>query len=215
MVTLILWAIGIFAVFLGCKPHIDQFYPVFRFLGYLIGVGWPISIIGDPICSYIYKRMKSRAIAEDMRHAFNLDFGHKSQASAYQNPYQEAPQPEPEAPSILTQAQIDQLNKLRQRMDPLEAKHFPMIRLKGAEMRNIVPRAGIFTAKIRKKGGNDSQDIVVMLSTVSAVKGFDRAYNISRERDFYAEGHLLPSRTGVCYSVLYVTVFRLGDQVIL
>ena len=87
MVTLVCWVIGIFGIFVCGKPYIDQFYPVFRFLAYMLGIGWPLSIIGDPLCKYLYKRMQSRAIAEDIRHAMNMDFRRMPQASAYQIPF--------------------------------------------------------------------------------------------------------------------------------
>ena len=110
--------------------------------------------------------------------------------------------------SLLSSSQIEQLNELRNKVTMENAKAFPVIRLSGQSMPNLVPEAGIFTAKINRQG--KIQNLVVMLSTMNAVTEFEKLCfaNGSLPKEFWAEGHLLPSKAGNCYSVLLVTAFR-------
>jgi len=75
-------------------------------------------------------------------------------------------------------------------------------------MLNLVPGAGMFTAKINRNG--EIENLVVMLATMQAVHQFEQLCNAygSLQKEFWAEGNLLPSRAGLCYSVLLVTAFR-------
>jgi hypothetical protein len=117
--------------------------------------------------------------------------------------------------SLLTSAQIEQLNAMRAQIDTEEVKRFPMIRVSGSDMPNLVAGAGMFTAKIKRHDA--IENLVVMLSTIPAVNDFERMCNNYGEspKDFWAEGYLLPSRTGICYSVLFVTAFRLcGKRIV-
>jgi len=85
---------------------------------------------------------------------------------------------------------------------------FPQIRLSGQVMPNLVPGAGLFTAKIKRHG--EIQNLVVMLSSMTAVSELEKlceSYG-ALPKDFWAEGYLLPLRTSFCYSVLLVTAFR-------
>jgi len=110
--------------------------------------------------------------------------------------------------SLLSSSQIEQLNELRNKVAIENAKAYPVIRLSGQNMPNLVPGAGIFTAKINRQG--NIQNLVVMLSTMNAVTEFEKlcfSYG-SLPKDFWAEGYLLPSRAGIYYSVLLVTAFR-------
>jgi hypothetical protein len=115
----------------------------------------------------------------------------------------------PQYKTLLTSAQIEGLNKISNKITFDEVKHFPMIRVSGKEMVNIVTGAGMFTAKINRHG--EPVNLVVMLASMTAVTEFERmcyAYG-ALPKDFWAEGYLLPSRTGICYSVLFVTAFRM------
>ena len=110
--------------------------------------------------------------------------------------------------SLLSSSQIEQLNEFRNKVSIENAKEYPVIRLSGQNMPNLVPGAGIFTAKINRQG--NIQNLVVMLSTMNAVTEFEKlcfSYG-SLPKDFWAEGYLLPSRAGIYYSVLLVTAFR-------
>ena len=192
------------------RSTIDTFYPTFRFLFYLAGIGFPLSIIGDPLCRFLYSYLKTRIIENSIRRAFS--------AALYGTV--EKPIQIPEAPklvvydSILTSAQIEQLNTLRSKVSLPEAQNFPRISISGKVMPNLVPGAGLFTAKIRRHG--EIQNLVVMLAKMSAVNEFENlCYSFpEKKKDFWAEGYVLPSRSGICYSVLYVTAFRfLGRKI--
>jgi hypothetical protein len=73
-------------------------------------------------------------------------------------------------------------------------------------MPNLVPEAGLFSAKIERRGS--IQNIIVMLSSMAAVSEFEKLCYGSVSKDFWAEGYLLPSKAGLCYSILLVTSFR-------
>jgi hypothetical protein len=131
-------------------------------------------------------------------------------------PYAETSRAWSDSPKLLlTSEQIEQLNTMRSRINLEEVKQFPLIRVSGSDMPNLVAGAGMFTAKIKRHGV--IENLVVMLSTIPAINDFERicvSYG-SLPKDFWAEGYLLPSRTGICYSVLFVTSFRLcGKRII-
>jgi len=110
--------------------------------------------------------------------------------------------------TLLTPEQVEQLNICRAKVSIDYAKQFPKIRISGNSMPNLVPDAGIFTAKINHEG--KIINLIVMLSTINAVSEFQRLCSVYRtiENFFWAEGYLLPSREGICYSVYLVTAFR-------
>jgi len=87
-----------------------------------------------------------------------------------------------------------------------DIKKFPMIRLSGKDMTNVIPQAGIFSAKIQKKNSNEIVNLVVMLASEEACKHLEQIYNSTNQNlNFCVEGHILPPKEGNCYSVLYVT----------
>ena len=222
MVTRILQAAGIFVVFLFFKGYIDQHFVLFwKYMAYLAGIGLPIARIGDPICSFIYSWMRTRIITNETRRAFKLRMEQMSQASAYRNPYQEQEGtqetvdsvPKAETPKFTT-AQIEQLNRLRRSITSSEAQRFPGITLVGQEMTNLVPQAGLFTVRLRKRGQTEIKEAVAMFATEDAVKRFEAAYAALGNMGYTAQGYLLPSRTGMFYSVFYVTAFSLGGRIV-
>ena len=215
MASTILKALAIFGVFLFAKSTVDQMYPVFRFLGYLLGIGWPLAIIGDPIGEFIYNYIKTRIIENSTRRAFSESIKKMAESAERQNSFKERETVTSQGTyqgnsSLLTSAQIEQLNLLRASVDVTEVTSFPKISIAGRELPNLVPSAGMFTAKIKRKNPNGNiLNLVVMLATPSAVSDFESRLEFTDRRDFWAQGYLLPSRTGICYAVLYVTSFRL------
>ena len=206
MVSEILKGVAIFGIFLINKSTIDSFYTSFRFLFYLMGIGFPLAIIGDPICRFIYNCIKTRIIENSTRRMFSASIEKLAEASAA-----------PKAvvyDSILTSAEIERLNNMRSKVSLPDAQQFPKISISGKVMPNLVPGAGLFTAKIRRYG--EIQNLVVMLAKMSAVSEFENlCYAFpEKKKDFWAEGYLLPSHSGICYSILFVTSFRfLGRKI--
>jgi len=216
-------AIGVFALWLIFREHINLWRADIRLLANVLGIGLPVFLLVlEPLFLHLSTYIKNRRGENSKMRLFcrQMDYmsgGYQFNAesmvnSACQN---EAPQPKYEdPPSLLTPAQIGQLNKLRQKVSLTAASSFPVIRVAGKTMPNLVPEAGMFTARIKRDG--ELQNLVVMLATMPAVSEFARrcaAYG-SLPKDFWAEGYLLPSRTGVCYSVLFVTAFRLCGKLI-
>ncbi len=120
-------------------------------------------------------------------------------------------EPVTEPKSISSPAQIAQLNQLRQSISMTEAARFPKIRVSGPELVNMVPEAGVFTARINRDG--ETVNIVMMMATLKAVADFARQVETTGPYTrFWSEGYLLPSRTGGCVSVLLITAFRLNDR---
>jgi hypothetical protein len=149
------------------------------------------------------KEANNRFINELMERHFD-----SQQQTAQQKSFNEEPKPDNQYSTLLTSEQIEQFNALRAKIAISEARQFPQIRLSGHDMPNLVPGAGLFTAKIKRHGS--IQNLVVMLSSMPAVSEFEKlCYSYgSLPKDFWAEGYLLPSRNGTCYSVLLVTSFR-------
>jgi len=117
----------------------------------------------------------------------------------------------------LTEVQIAQLNKLRQTVSLQAAKQFPLVSLRGENMPNLVPNAGIFTALAQSVQNNREVNMVVLLPTMTAVSHFHEIYLRRRhanQLDFSLEGHLLPSRDGLCFSVLLVTSFTFNGEIV-
>jgi len=219
----ILFALAVFGVYWACRGAImSSPYWLMRYLGHLFGIGIPIAVIGNPICYYLHHWIKCKMIAESTRMAFSERIANLSQPGAYQNPFKEmkpeTSQTKPELPPLLTEAQIEQLNLLRQRTNVLEAKRFPKAGFNGVlspEKNKVVPKAGVFTAKLVHKVDKRELNVVVMMATVQGARAFEQAYRNMTDPAYRVEGYELPARTGACYRVLYATYFRLGDTVVI
>jgi len=206
----VLKAAAVFGIWLYFKDSIDTWGPNMRFLLYLFGIGLPVYLLLEPVVSSVGNFLKvqwkatgdqqiSRERIEEMLRAAHIN----------SQQYAEAPPPPPARfPTLLTSSQIEALNDLRQEISQDEVLQFPVIRVSGGELPNVVPGAGIFTAKIKRNG--ELENLVVMLATTTAIREFECLCNAygSLPKDFWAEGHLLPSRAGLCYSVFFVTSFR-------
>jgi len=214
MVTRVIWALLLFWFFVSkIGSWTPGLSPYGVYLAYLLGIGIPAAIIFNPICEDIYEGLKTRIINGSVKEAI---FGSPvmntpmEEPAGCQNPCQDIP--DIQSSSLLTEAQIEQLNNLRARMTIGAAKRFPYIKIAGSSMKNVIPDAGIFTAQIRRKGSSEVTNTVVMMPTTEYCPIFKRAYNDIGNCDFQAEGFLLPSRTGACYAVLFVTVLTLGNR---
>ena len=190
-------AVAVFGIFLYCREYIDGYIPVIRFITYLLGIGLPLLLVGEHVLFYVQKYRRVQIIQKRLENAIKAAVGNSPRAQIPQIP-----------DSLLTSAQIEEINKMRTQLTPAEARRFPQIRVSGSVMPNLVPGAGLFTAKIKRHG--EVQNLVVMLSTVRAISEFENLCFTypEREKDFWAEGNLIPSSTGISYSVFYVTAFR-------
>jgi len=215
MVSAVIKAVAIFGVFLFAKPTIDGFYPVFRFLGYLLGIGWPMAVVGDPIGEHIYHYIRTRIIENSTKRMILGAINRMSSPEEYQNPYKKKETVSSqgtyqEKPSLLTPAQIEQLSVLRSRVNIAEVRNFPKISIEGNQFSNLVPSAGIFTALIKRKNPDgEFLNLVVMLANSQAVSDFENRLKLTDRRNYWAQGYLLPSRDGTNYSILYVTALDL------
>jgi len=224
MITRVLWALGIFGVFVF---HVGNYEwtPFGLFVVCLLGIGIPIAIIGNPICEHFYKVWKTRMICgsvrqtvmgenniyKEARKAEAIRRKTATASSSYQNPYASYEDLQStDSSSILTAAQIEQLHKLRDRATVGMLKRFPYVRISGSSMKNVMLDAGAFTAQIRKKGSNEVTNTVVLVPSRILCASFRSAYMDIGNCEFQAEGYLLPSRTGDCYAVLLLVVFNLG-----
>ena len=214
-------AVLVFAIWWIFKDSINSWEAsTLRFFVNLLGIGLPVCLLLEPVFSALSNYFKMRCVENSARRVLNEQIGSllNNQRYSYRNPFQDAeavPKPLKETfkeSTLLNSAQIEQLNELRSKVAIADARQFPQIRVSGATMTNLVPGAGIFTAKIKRHG--ELQNLVVMLATLNAVYEFEKLYYSfgSRTQDFWAEGHLLPSRTGLCYSVLFVTAFRFNGR---
>ena len=181
MIKRILCGIMIFVIWVVCRQYINTWPPLLRALGHTLGTGLPLLMLFELVLSL-----------------FRPD-EHKS-ANPARKQY----------PTSITTAHIEQLIKVRSMIEPDDLRHFPQIRVAGETMPNVVPGAGIFTARIKRHG--KIQNIVVMLATMTAVHQFEKLCDICEAHDFWAKGNLLPSRAGLCYSILFVTSFQLHGQ---
>ena len=211
-------AAAVFAIWWFSKDYINTWEQNLRFLAHLFGIGLPICLLLEPAFGFLRAFFKirinimRRVLGEKMDNLFQF----KKSKKVYTNPLQDAPiaehQEVPQPNSLLNSAQIEKLNELRSKIVITDAKQFPQIRLSGANMPNLVPGAGMFTAKIKRNG--EIQNLVVMLATLNAVYEFEKLFYSAgcQTQDFWAEGYLLPSQTGICYSVLFVTSFRFNGR---
>jgi hypothetical protein len=117
-------------------------------------------------------------------------------------------------PTLLNSMQIEQLNHLRSSVSLSEVSRFPEISVAGKSLSNVVPGSGLFTGRIQKDG--KLENLVFMLYSMQAVRIFEQVYyaNPSAPFDFWCKGYVLPSRTGMCYSVLLMTHFRLNGRLL-
>ena len=178
----------------------------------LITFGIPLYYTFAWFKAYLRYKEKQNYVNELINGCLNNHFGgtqdynHKNEQKQTNTPIQQE-QPYQQQ-TIITSEQIEQLKQLRSSVSIEAVKHFPVIRVSGKNMPNLIPGAGIFTAKIKRFG--ELMNLVVMLASLNAVSEFEKlciSY-ASITKDFWAEGYLLPSRSGICYSVLLVTSFR-------
>jgi hypothetical protein len=215
----ILGSIAIFGVWWIWRNAISQMQPTTCFLLNLFGIGLPIAFILNFISDWLIPYIRIHIIENSTKHAFRKRIENIASSASNHNPLQDAQataqasevksEPPPQYKTLLTSAQIEQLSDIRNKITIDEAKQFPMLRICGQEMINIVPGAGMFTAKINRHG--ECVNLVVMLASLTAITEFEKlcyAYNVLPQ-GFWAEGYLLPSRTGVCYSIFLVTAFRM------
>ena len=219
-----LLAVGIFGIWFICRKDISLWRPSFQFLGHLFGVGLPICILFEPFKYWVGNYIKTRIIENSTMRILKANIEAMNQSSSTNttgtnqsyNPNQPHIDESREfSHSLLTPEQIEKLNSLRSQVSLYEVKQYPLIHVSGNKMTNLVPEAGMFTAKIKRHG--NIQNLVLLLSTVKAISDFEKiCYSYGAlPKDFWAEGYLLPSRTDRCYSVLFVTAFRLCGKRIL
>jgi hypothetical protein len=201
-----LFSIGIFAIWLYCRQDINSWQPNLQFLGNLLGTCLPLYFLVEPASHLLKKFLRIKLLEFPQRRFINAKIENLFRANEQKQPNTK------QQKSILTSDQIKALNSLRSKVNAEEVLQFPLIRVSGSNMPNLVPEAGIFTAKIKRHG--EIQNLVVMLSTQAAVQNFEKLYFIhdAKPFDFWAQGHLLPSSADICYSVLYVTSFRLNGN---
>jgi hypothetical protein len=193
--------------------------PTICFLLNLLGIGLPITFILDLASDWLIPYIRIRIIENSTRRAFKERIENMASSASNHNPPKDKQataqasevksESYPQYKTLLTSAQIERLNDFRKKITFDEVKQFPMIRVSGKEMVNLVPGAGMFTANINRH--DELENLVVMLASMTAVTEFERmcyAYS-ALPKDFWAEGYLLPSRTGICYSVLFVTALRM------
>lgn len=128
-------------------------------------------------------------------------------------PEAESEEPPPYRPkTLLTVEQIEQLSGLREQLSVEDAQMYPVISISGPDMINLVPEAGIFTAKIKRNG--ELVNLIVMLATNKAVEDFaQRCYSFGAlKKDFWCKGYLLPQRSDRCYTILYVYKIRVNGK---
>jgi hypothetical protein len=182
---------------------------IVRIVFYLFGLGVPSYILFEPIFVWIgvRKKLRLRKYQDDLLIKSILErYRNSASAPAVSQSRKET------GNIILEPSQITRLNALRGQFSIADASRFPKIRITGKDMTNLAPDAGCFTAVINREG--EITNVVILLATLHAVSEFERicsAYS-GREKDFWAEGYLLPSRTGLCFSVLLTTAFRLNDR---
>ena len=201
---IIIKAAVIFFVYLYFWDNINAWSATFSLFCHALGIGLPFSVL----LFYLYHYINNKKIPPAIYRVPGLDQFINKELDAILESQKKPEQPE----SLLTSAQIEQLNELRSKIAITEARQFPQIRLSGANMPNLVPGAGMFTAKIKRHG--EIQNLVVMLATLNAVYEFEKLYYSSgcQSQDFWAEGHLLPSRKDICYTILFVTAFRFNGR---
>jgi hypothetical protein len=206
------WVGGLLAVFLYFKGFITG-HQLGSLVFYVIFLWLPIIMILEPLWNLFIRwniKRRQRQDLKDFIAARLASLGHQDPVQP--DHFTEARQVPPSKQGILSPAQISQLNTLREHVSLTEAARFPKIRITGSQLPNLVPEAGVFTSKIKRQG--QLMDIVLMLASLHAVADFARLLEINTSLDFAAEGYLLPSRTGMSYSVLLVTSFRFaGKQV--
>lgn len=215
----IFWAGGLLALFFYFKGAITGhqlggiiFYAIFLIL--------PIAIVAEAVNDWLRLWALKHKQKRTLNDFLNARLGRQSYQKPTQENHTQSQQthtpPHSSGPSrqqgILSPAQISQLNTLREHVSLTDAAKFRRIEITGTHLPNLVPEAGIFTSKISLDG--KLSDVILMLASLQAVANFARLLESCSSRDFIAEGHLLPSRTGMCYYVFLVTSMRFaGHQI--
>ena len=199
---------------------ISQWGDTLKLIINLITIGIPLYYAFEWFKAFLLYKRRQDEQKEYVRNLVNNLMSTMAQSSDNQNypeeqepARQETPKPPPATyPALLTPGQIEQLNSMRSRISISDVQGFPKIRVSGKDMSNVVPGAGIFSVKINR--GGELVNIVVILPTITAIQDFERrCYSFGTlPKPFWAEGHLLPSRTGISCSVLMVTAFRLCGE---
>ena len=222
MVTQVIKAVAVFVIFLYVKPAIDGWVFIWRFLGYVAGIGYPISVIGDPIMGWLHERMRMRYISKQIRENLRANLRASMQTATgmpgHRSPLDKPPsQPEQ---VVLDQAQLEQLNLLRSRIALDQAQRFGSISYETPWLPNYVNGAGIFKDKLirhKKVGATTTPEkfeAVGLFASTDMIKPFEKAYASSKDKACQFSGYLLPSRTGLSYYVFYVTRIFVGGKVI-
>jgi len=187
--------------------YISQLGDTIRLTINIITIGIPLYYTYQWFKAFLRYKQKQEDNNQFIRGLTGKYFGSDKQPE-YQKPIKEENVTIEQPTSLLTTEQIKQFNEMRSKISISEVQQFPKIRLAGKDMPNLVPEAGLFTAKIKRHG--NIENLVVMLSSMGAVAEFEKLCNSygSLPKDFWAEGYLLPSRTGNIYSILLVTAFR-------
>lgn len=204
----VLWAVGILAAFLYFKGLISQ-HQLSRFIGYLLGIGIPAFLLFEPLILLAGGFLKKIFLAKLCLLFINTHITLIQRKKQLKEASMR--RATTKGQKILSPAQIAQLNKMRQNVSLPDMAHNKQIRITGSGFDNLVPEAGIFTAKIDR--GQGIENIVVMLATLQAVADFTRLLEVyaASDKNFAATGFLLPSKTGI-YSVLLVTSLVFNGQ---
>jgi hypothetical protein len=199
----LVWAGGLLLVFFGMTGVISG-NTVITIVIVFIFVGIPIILIGDAIYDLKKWRKRNRE-KQDLREFIHMIFARAAriEAGTYYESRVQADYPET---SFLTSDQVAQLNSLRQQLSPTEVSCYPGLKVNGTILNNYLPEAGLFTVHVTLSHGQP-QDMIVMLSSLHAVKRLHHLVDIYKRTQFKYQvcGNILSSRTGLCYSVLWVT----------
>jgi len=181
---------------------ISQLGDTLRLILNLITIGLPLYYTHEWFKAFLrYKRK-----LDDINNLANI-FASRFEEAAQENCTHQQSQNLQQSP-LLNEQQIEQLKQLHLKISYDDVKQFSMIRLTGSSMPDLVPQAGIFSAKINHSG--KILNLIVMLSTINAVTEYVKlssSYGVA-SIDYWAEGYLIPSKTGIDYSVLLVTSFK-------
>lgn len=212
----VLIIIGVLVIFLCYRGIISQ-YQLGQTLAYLVIVGVPLLFLLRPFFeSWKEKRRQEaeNAAFKPFLDAWLTKRGYSGQIDAgTSSGVTPAPaaQPTETKKQIITPAQIAAINNLRSNISLDEISRFPKVRISGKRLENVIPEAGIFTAKINKEGA--IVNVLCMFSTFKAVAEFASGYETAgTEPAFWSEGHLIPFRDDIGYSVFLMTAFSLNGR---
>jgi hypothetical protein len=121
------------------------------------------------------------------------------------------PEP-PKFPCLLDSEQIQSLVEFRETVSDKDLERYNYLAIHGMYMSNIVPEAGLFTARLNRESGKQT-NVVALLATKQAISDFKEfCYNrYVPNIDYYAKGYIidLPNQG---YSILWVTTARMGSR---